>query len=347
MNRSFSQVEERYNELQKELVHPQKLERTVLQEKLKEFKEVGEAFSAYQKLKEIEKKVSEAEEILRTSLDKEFLSLAEEEIEELRAEKEKEEKKIREFLSPSRDEDKRNAIFEIRAGVGGEEASLFVKDLFRMYSKYVEKEGLKLEIFDSHPTERGGFREITFSVKGKNPFSLFKYEGGTHRVQRIPLTEASGRVHTSTAMVSVFPEIEERELKINPKEIKIDTFCSSGPGGQSVNTAYSAIRITHLPTGIVISCQDERSQLQNKLRALKVLRARLKKKRGEEEKAERREERFSQVGRGERSDKIRTYNFPQNRLTDHRVNLTLYKLNSVMDGNLNELIDYLKKNLIA
>ena len=214
-----------------------------------------------------------------------------------------------------------------------------------MYSKYVEKEVLKLEIFDSHPTERGGFREITFSVKGRNPFSLFKYEGGTHRVQRIPLTEASGRVHTSTATVSVFPEIEERELKINPKELKIDTFCSSGPGGQSVNTAYSAIRITHLPTGIVISCQDERSQLQNKLRALKVLRARLKKKTEEEKRVERREERFSQVGRGERSDKIRTYNFPQNRLTDHRVNLTLYKLNSIMDGNLNELIDYLKKNL--
>ena len=242
--------------------------------------------------------------------------------------------------------DSRNAMIEIRAGVGGEEAALFGKDLFRMYAKYSEKRGYKLEIFNTSFSAKGGFKEIIFLVKGKEAFGQFKYEAGIHRVQRIPETESSGRIHTSATTVAVFPEVEEREFKINPKDIRIDTFCSSGHGGQSVNTAYSAVRITHLPSGIVISCQDERSQLQNKRRALAVLRTRLQAKREEEEKTRISQERKEQIGKGDRSEKIRTYNFPQNRVTDHRINLSLHKLNKIIAGDLEPLVQTLRKKLV-
>jgi len=241
--------------------------------------------------------------------------------------------------------DTRNAIIEIRAGVGGEEAAFFGKDLFLMYAKYSEKKGYKLEVFDTSFSAKGGFKEIIFLIKGKAAYRQFRYEAGIHLVQRIPKTENRGRIHTSAATVAVFPEIEEEELKINPGDIRIDTFCSSGHGGQSVNTTYSAVRITHLPTGIVASCQNERSQFQNKLRALAVLRTRLHAKKEEEEKLKVSQERKSQIGQGDRSGKIRTYNFAQNRLTDHRINLSLHKLDRILAGDLESLIETLKKKL--
>ncbi|MCK4244869.1 MAG: PCRF domain-containing protein [Candidatus Omnitrophica bacterium] len=241
--------------------------------------------------------------------------------------------------------DSRNAIIEIRAGVGGEEAALFGKDLFRMYAKYSEKRGHKLEIFNTSFSAKGGFKEIVFLVKGMGAYRQFKYEAGIHRVQRIPKTESSGRIHTSAATVAVFPEVEEREFKIDSKDIRIDTFCSSGHGGQSVNTAYSAVRITHLPSGIVVSCQNERSQLQNKHRALVVLRTRLQAKREEEERAKVSQERKYQIGKGDRSEKIRTYNFPQNRVTDHRISLSLHKLDRILAGDLEPLVQTLRKKL--
>ena len=239
----------------------------------------------------------------------------------------------------------RNTIIEIRAGVGGDEAGLFVKDLFRMYAKYSERKGYKLEIFNTSFSVKGGFKEIIFLVKGKEAFGDFKYESGIHRVQRVPKTESSGRIHTSAASIAVFPEVEEKEFKINPHDIRIDTFCASGHGGQSVNTAYSAVRITHLPTGMVVSCQDERSQLQNKLRALTILRTRLQARKEEEERKKLSRERKGQIGSGDRSEKIRTYNFPQNRVTDHRIHLTLHKLDKIIAGDLELLIKTLRKKL--
>ncbi len=239
----------------------------------------------------------------------------------------------------------RNTIVEIRGGVGGDEAALFAKDLFRMYAKYSERKGYKLEIFNTSFSAKGGFKEIIFLVKGKDAFGDFKYESGIHRVQRVPKTESSGRIHTSAASVAVFPEVEEKEFKINPRDIRIDTFCASGHGGQSVNTAYSAVRITHLPSKMVVSCQDERSQLQNKLRALTILRTRLQARKEDEERKKLSRERKGQIGSGDRSEKIRTYNFPQNRVTDHRIHLTLHKLDKIIAGNLESLIKILRKKL--
>ena len=248
-------------------------------------------------------------------------------------------------MEQENNKDNRNAIVEIRAGVGGDEAALFAKDLFRMYAKYGERKGYKLEVFNTSLSAKGGFKEIIFLVKGKEVFGNFKYEAGIHRVQRVPKTESSGRIHTSAASVAVFPQVEEKEFKINSHDLRIDTFCASGHGGQSVNTAYSAVRITHLPTGMVVNCQDERSQLQNKLRALTILRTRLKarKEKGEKDKVS--SERKGQIGSGDRSEKIRTYNFPQNRVTDHRIHLTLHKLDKIIAGNLEPLVKTLRKKI--
>lgn len=296
--------------------------------------------SKYREYKKVIKDIEELEELLKSG-DGELRELAEEELHTLKRLKPQIEQELKILLLPKDPRDEKNVILEIRAGTGGEEAALFAADLFRMYSKYAESKGWKVDIIDSHPTGLGGFKEIIASISGKGAFSKLKYESGVHRVQRVPITEASGRIHTSTATVAVLPEAEEVDIKIDEKDLRIDTFCSSGPGGQSVNTAYSAVRIVHIPTGIMVQCQDERSQLKNKEKALKVLRARLLEMERQKKEAERALERKQQVGTGERSERIRTYNFPQNRVTDHRVGITLYKLEQVLNGELDEIIDAL------
>ncbi|MCM8830126.1 MAG: peptide chain release factor 1 [Candidatus Omnitrophica bacterium] len=292
----------------------------------------------------IEKRINETQEILNSD-DKEIRKLAKDEIQKLLEEKDKIEKKIKEILFPENPENLKNAIVELRTGVGGEESALFVKDLFRMYTRFCEKKGYEVEVLSTSRSEKGGFKEIIFLVKGEGAYRDFKYESGVHRVQRIPETESYGRIHTSAATVAVFPEMEEQEFKINPADLKIETFRSSGAGGQSVNKTSSAVRITHIPTGIVVSCQDERSQMQNRVKALKILRARLQNLYETERKSKIDTERKESVKGGERSEKIRTYNFPQNRLTDHRVGLTLYNLDRIIEGEMDELIEILRRRL--
>ena len=273
--------------------------------------------------------------------DPEIKDLARDEIDALIQKKEKLEVELKTLLLPKDPNDEKNVIVEIRAGTGGEEAALFASDLFRMYSRYAENRAWKVEVMTHHPTGVGGLKEIIMMIHGKGAYSAFKYESGTHRVQRVPTTEAQGRIHTSAVTVAVLPEAEEVEIAIDPAELKIDVYRSTGPGGQSVNTTDSAVRITHLPTGLVVTCQDEKSQLKNKNKAMKVLRARLLDRKIEEQNEKRSEERKSQVGTGDRSGRIRTYNFPQGRVSDHRIGLTLYKLEDILQGNIDEIIDNL------
>ncbi len=287
-------------------------------------------------------RIKEAREIIQNEQDRELIELAEEEIKELEGQLETDEHELKLMLTPKDPNDKKNAIVEIRAGTGGDEACLFAGNLFRMYLKYAEQQNLKIEILSSHPQEIGGFKEVSFSVNGKDAFGKLKFEGGVHRVQRVPATEASGRIHTSAASVAVLPEAEEVDIEIDANDLKIDVYRSSGPGGQSVNTTDSAVRITHVPSGMVVTCQDEKSQHKNKAKALKVLRARLYEKKMEEEHAKLDASRRSMVSTGDRSAKIRTFNYPQNRVTDHRINLTLYKLDKILEGELDELIEQLQ-----
>ena len=267
--------------------------------------------------------------------------LAQDELPALQAREDFLAKELRFLLLPKDPEGERNAIIEVRAGTGGDEAALFAGDLFRMYVKCAEKQGFRVELLDSNPTELGGFKEAVLLVTGKSAYGRFRFESGTHRVQRVPKTESSGRIHTSAATVAVLPETDEVETKVDENDLRIDTFCSSGAGGQSVNTTYSAIRITHIPTGLVVQCQDERSQLKNKAKAMKVLLARLKEKKESEAKEKTASDRKSQVGSGDRSEKVRTYNFPQNRVTDHRIGLTVHQLDRVLNGDLAEFMDAL------
>jgi len=331
----------RYEELdrllsdQKVLSNPQ-----VSQKYGKEQKEILPLIQQFLVYKEIMKKQEEAEQLLAdTSLDADFRELAQMEIRQLEAEKGKAENEIKALLVPKDPRDEKNIFLEIRAGTGGDEAALFASELFRMYAKYAEIHKWKIEIMNSNLTGIGGLKELVASVEGKRVYSRLKYESGVHRVQRVPATEAGGRIHTSTVTVAVIPEAEEVDVQIQDKDLRIDTFCSSGPGGQSVNTTYSAVRITHIPTGVVVSCQDERSQLKNRIKAMRILRSRLVEVEEEKREQEIAQDRKNQVGTGERSEKIRTYNFPQNRVTDHRIGLTLHKLERVLEGDLDELIE--------
>jgi len=290
----------------------------------------------------LRQRLEETEALWEQEKDPELRNLAKEELEQIRFQLGEKEKELKELLVPRDPRDDKNVIMEIRAGTGGEEAALFAADLFRMYTRYAEGKGWKVEVMDANETELGGFKEIIFSVSGPGAYGDLRYESGVHRVQRVPVTEAGGRIHTSAVTVAVLPEAEETEVEIRPEDLRIDVFRASGAGGQHVNKTESAVRITHLPTGMVVTCQDEKSQHKNKARALRVLRARLyemeEQKRLQEESAIRR----SMVGSGDRSERIRTYNFPQNRITDHRINLTLYKLDSVLEGELGEIIEALK-----
>ena len=335
------EVENKYDKITKALSEPSIfLNREEFLRLSKEQSELEPIVTKFREYKKIVKEIEELEEILKSG-DGDLKELAEDELQNLKKIKPRIEQELKILLLPKDPRDEKNVILEIRAGTGGEEAALFAADLFRMYSKYAESKGWKVEIIDSHPTGLGGFKEIIANISGRGAFSKLKYESGVHRVQRIPVTEASGRIHTSTATVAVLPEAEDVDIKIEEKDLRIDTFCSSGPGGQSVNTAYSAVRIVHVPTGIIVQCQDERSQIKNREKAMKVLRARLLEMERQKKEAERASERKQQVGTGERSERIRTYNFPQNRITDHRIGLTLYKLDQILDGNLDEMIDSL------
>ena len=296
----------------------------------------------YRQWSAIEEEIQEIRSMLDSS-DQELAEMAALELPELEMKEEEVRDRLEEHLQPKDPHADRNTIIEIRAGTGGEEAALFAGDLYRMYCRYAENRKWCVEALSSNPTGKGGFKEIIFSVNGGNVFSRFRFEGGTHRVQRIPETEASGRIHTSAVTVAVLPEADEVDVQINPEELRIDVFRSSGPGGQSVNTTDSAVRITHMPTGLVVTCQDEKSQHKNRARALKVLRSRLLEAEQDRLAEEQHAQRRTMVGSGDRSERIRTYNYPQNRITDHRINFTIHRLHEVMDGELDELIDALVK----
>jgi len=307
----------------------------------------------YARLRELVQRGEELRALLEEIKEEEELLAAEEDEalrEELRRAIEQDQKRakalaqeIKRLLVPERPEDRRNAIVEIRAGAGGEESALFAADLFRMYSRYAERKGWKVKVMDSHPTPLGGFKQIVFAVEGRDAYGRLRYESGVHRVQRVPVTESSGRIHTSTATVAVLPEAEDVEVEINPDDLKIETYCASGPGGQHMQKNETAVRITHIPTGLVVACQDERSQHRNREQALRLLRAKLRDLEEKRREAELRETRRRQIGTGDRSEKIRTYNFPQSRVTDHRIGLTIYRLEEVLDGDLDLVIDPLLK----
>jgi peptide chain release factor 1 len=339
MYERLQSIEERYLQLEQGLSDPQTIANPREYQRLaKEHSELTPSVQALRKYRHLLKQLEENKELL-TDPDQEIRELAREESRKLQADLGVVEQQLKDLLTPPDPNDERNVILEIRAGTGGEEAALFAADLARMYTRYAESMGWKMEILNSHPTGIGGFKELILSLSGRGAYSRLKHESGVHRVQRVPSTEAQGRIHTSAVTVAVLPEAEEVEVHIEPNELRIDVFRSSGPGGQSVNTTDSAVRVTHLPTGLVVICQDEKSQHKNKAKALKVLRARLKDIMVREQQSKLAQDRKSQVGTGDRSERIRTYNFPQNRVSDHRINLTLYRLNAVLEGELNSLID--------
>ncbi|MHB8512379.1 MAG: peptide chain release factor 1 [Actinomycetota bacterium] len=339
MNDKLEQIQQRFEEIERLLSDPSiASDPSKLKELGKEHSDWEPIVSSYRELKRAQEDLSTAREMLRESSGDSYLK---EEIAGLESRIEKLDHELREMLVPKDPNDGRDVIVEIRSAAGGDEAGLFARDLYEMYTRYADARRWKTEILSSSPSDVGGFKEVTFAVKGKGAWSRLKYESGVHRVQRVPATESQGRIHTSTATVAMMPEAEEVDIAINPSDLKIDVYRSSGPGGQSVNTTDSAVRITHLPTGEVVACQEERSQLQNKERAMRILRARLLQRAIDEAKAKTEADRKAQVGTGDRSEKIRTYNFPQNRVTDHRIGLSLQKLPQVMTGDIDELVDAL------
>jgi peptide chain release factor 1 len=339
----LAEIERKYEELTAQLGDPGVLaDQSLYQKSAKAHSELSEVVEKYREWKGIRKGLEETKALLEdASTDAEMKALAHEELNDLEKRRANVEEELRILLLPKDPNDEKNVVLEIRAGTGGDEASLFAQEIFRMYNRYAESQGWRVEVLSTSLSGIGGIKEVIALIEGQRVYSKLKYESGVHRVQRVPATEQQGRIHTSAVTVAVLPEADEVEIEIDPKDIRIDTFCSSGPGGQSVNTTYSAVRLTHLPTGMVVSCQDEKSQIKNRAKGLRVLRSRLYEMKLQEQQKQITEERRSMVGTGDRSEKIRTYNFPQNRLTDHRIGLTIHQLDRVMDGKIEDVIEAL------
>lgn len=335
-------VENRYEKLNELLSDPAIIsDSNKLREYSKEQSDIQETVEVYREYKDVREQLKDAKAMLEDKLDPEMREMVKEEVSELESQEKTLSERLKILLVPKDPNDDKNVIVEVRGAAGGDEAALFAGDLYRMYSRYAEVQGWKTEIIEASYTELGGYKEIIFMINGKGAFAKLKFENGAHRVQRVPETESGGRIHTSTATVAVLPEAEEVEIDIHEKDVRVDTFASSGPGGQSVNTTMSAVRLTHLPTGVVVSCQDEKSQIKNKEKAMKVLRARVYDKFRQEAQAEYDQNRKQAVGTGDRSERIRTYNFPQNRVTDHRIGLTIQKLDQILQGKLDDFINAL------
>jgi len=341
-SKRLEKIERQFEDLEQRLTDPEVIrDQELYQKSRKEHADLAPLVQAFRRYRQVQKELADSQDLLKDEADEELKALAREEIDSLKEKAAALEEELRLLLLPKDPNDEKNVLLEIRAGTGGEEAALFVADLFRMYSRLAERHRWKVEVLSHSPSGMGGIKEIIASISGDRVYSQLKYESGVHRVQRVPVTESQGRIHTSAVTVAILPEAEEVDVQINPEELRIDVFRSSGPGGQSVNTTDSAVRVTHVPSGLVVICQDEKSQHKNKAKALKVLRSRLLDLKQHEQQQQIAQERKSQVGTGDRSERIRTYNFPQSRITDHRLGLTFHRLESMLDGDLDELLQTL------